>query len=541
MGWSPSFIASLSSGSVSPEFELRFAEIHGSVGDGITIGTNGIVWPVQSKRIKIEAASVQIQGTTVVPQRWSVAFGGWTVGLVGDIRSLAPYIRRGQFSELWCRMNSHSVFERVAMGALKNVSGSRGVYRLVFSDLISAFQNTLNNHTRAGSYPLGYDKFQLFNRAGASTTSTSTWNTVDSTMDVTNATDWDLPTGGQALVQCFTSSSNYFFVKYTGKTTIELSGVSGVAYPTGNVAVGTLNSGSTIKYCPWVRGYPWEIMGMLINSTGTGSNGAFDVYPSHWGVGGMFGSGIYDHSDAHSTNGPLIKRSDGSTRYRWSHAITSPWAVGFRNLVDLSSTAGQWPVQRQGFISWRGCSDPSGKEMGYSPVVAASINTADIQEIINHEFYNSSIQKHYAVVLAKIKPLHSGSSTTIDAASNFASNRTPSLPYLQQVDRDLRFIYDDDDGTGAEKRVEMATGDLNRMKGWDLYPSEKLTLRVSLRFAVLCAGDVVEITSQFLSGLYMGTGKSYQNQRAMVLNCSYGLGSASCVLQLGILTGRETK
>jgi len=541
VGWSTDFVAGLGSGSIVPEFELKFVEVYGSVGDGITLGSTGVTWPVQTKRIKIDAGSVQVQGTTVIPQRWSVSFGGWSVGLVGDIRDIAGYIRRGQFAELHCRLNGFSGFERIAMGSLDGLSGSRGVWRLTFRDLISTFQNRLNNHVRAGVYPLGYDKFQLFNRAGATTTTTSTWNTVDTTMDVTAALDWDLPTGGQALVQCFTSATDYFFVKYTGKTAIELSGVAGVDYPVGNVAVGTLSSGSTIKYCPWVRGYPWVIMGMLIDSTGTGANGPFDVYPGHWGIGGMYGAGIYDNFDAHSINGPLIKRSDGSTRYRWSHAITSPWAGGFRDLIGLSSSAGQWPVQRQGYVSWRGCSDPTGLEMGYEPTVAARINTSDIQEIITHEFYNSSIQNHYANVLANIVPQYNGASTMTPAASNFTNNRVPSLPYIQETVRDLRFVYDDDDGTGAEKRNEMAVGDLNRMKGWDFYPSEKLVLRVGLKFAILCAGDVVEITSQFLSGLYMGRGNSFNAQRAMVLNCSYVFGSASCVLQLGILSGREKR
>mgnify|MGYP003627573497 CR=1 FL=1 len=535
MGWSPDFIAGLGSGSIVPEYELRFIDVSGSVGRQVTIGSSGIHTPSPTSAIKIDAGSVQVQGTSVVPQRWAVSFGGWSVGLTGDIRKVAFSLRRGQFTELWCRLNGFSGFERVAMGSLDNISGSRGIWRLTFRDLISAFQNSLSSFMSGG-----YDKFQIFNRAGISTETDATWATSDSTMSVVNVNDWDLPTGAAALVQCFTSPTTYFFAQFTGKAAGELTGVSGVDYPIGNVAVGTLSSGSTVKYVPWIQGKPWIILGRLLTSTGTGSNGPFDKYPDHWALGGKIDEAVFDYYDARENN-TLIKRGDGSNKYLWSHAVELPWANGFRDLVTLSSEAGQWPVQRQGYVSWRGCSDPTGLEMGYEPRVVAHLDTSTIHQIISHEFYNSAVSTNYAATAARVIPVTSGSSGRIVGSTNFSLNRVPSLPYRKEIERDLRFLYADDDGTGADERADMGQGDLNRMKGWDLYPSEKLVLRVSLKYAILCAGDVVEITSGFLSGLYMGSGKSFNAQRAMVLNCSYVIGSASCVLHLGILSGREKR
>jgi len=541
VGWSADFVAGLGSGSIVPEFELRFINVNGSVGGQITIGSSGFSKGVLKESLKIDDGSVQVQGTAVIPQRWAVSFGAWSVGLVGDIRRITPYIRRGQFTELWCRLNGFSGFERIAMGSLDSLSGSRGVWRLRFRDLISAFQNSLDTSI-AGTY----DDFQIFNRAGILTTTTDAiWNLVDTTMSVVTALDWDLPTGGPALIKCYTNhptNTEYFFAKYTGKTSVSFTGVLGLDYPIGNVAKTALPSGSTIEYCPWILGRPWEILGKILTSTGTGSNGAFDKYPKHWGIGGQVDSSIFDNNDAFQNRG-LIKRSDGSTHYYWNDAIEAPWANGLRDFVTYASKAGQWPVQRQGYISWRGCSDPTGETMGYEPLVKSRINTSDIHEILSHEFYNSSLGHHYTSTASLIKPTFlSLPYTKVSSTANFSANRVPTLPYLKEIERDLRRHYDDgEEYVGADERVSMTMGDINRMKGWDQFASEKLVLRVSLKFAVLCAGDVVEITSGFLSGLFMGPGKSYNAQRAMVLNCSYVIGSASCVLQLGILSGREKR
>ena len=542
MGWSPDFIAGLGSGSIVPEYELRFLQLNKSVGSEVIVGSSG--WAgkgsMAGTSIKIDAGSVQVQGTSVIPQRWAVSFGGWSIGLVGDIRRLAPYIRRGQLTELWCRLNGFSGFERIAMGSLDSLSGSRGVWSLRFRDLISSFQNSLDS-SMAGTY----DDFQIFNRAGILTTTTdfAWYHTSDTTMSVVTAIDWDLPDGGPALIKCYSSYPNdYFFAKYTGKTSTSFTGVEGLDYPIGTVDPRDLPSTSTIEYCPWILGRPWDILGKILTSTGSGTNGSFDKYPRHWGIGGQVDSSIFDNGDAFQNRG-LIKRSDGSTHYYWNDAIESPWTAGFRDFVTYASKAGQWPVQRQGYVSWRGCSDPTGETMGYEPLVKSRINTSDIHSILSHEFYNPSLGHHYTSTASLIKPTFlSLPYTKVASTANFVANRVSALPYQKEIERDLRRHYDDgEEYGGADERVAMAMGDINRMKGWDQFASEKLVLRVSLKFAVLCAGDVVEITSGFLSGLFMGPGKSYNAQRAMVLNCSYVIGSASCVLQLGILSGREKR
>ena len=38
--------------------------------------------------------------------------------------------------------------------------------------------------------------------------------------------------------------------------------------------------------------HPVDILGKLLESTGTGNNGSFDTLPKEWSVGGVFGTGI---------------------------------------------------------------------------------------------------------------------------------------------------------------------------------------------------------------------------------------------------------
>ena len=84
----------------------------------------------------------------------------------------------------------------------------------------------------------------------------------------------------------------------------------------------------------------------------------------------------------------------------------------------------------------------------------------------------------------------------------------------------------------------MAGGDLARMRAWDLYPSERLRIRVNLEFAVLCAGDVVEISSDYLSSIYSPIGDNFSRQRGMVLRTFTDFSSPSVVLEIGIASGR---
>ena len=114
------------------------------------------------------------------------------------------------------------------------------------------------------------------------------------------------------------------------------------------------------------------------------------------------------------------------------------------------------------------------------------------------------------------------------------SGRTMSLPAQKEIYRTGVFIYSPD-----ETRSDLADGDLDRMKNWDHWTWEKITLVLSMRKSHLVAGDIVEITSRYLYGLQEGYGQTYYNKRAMVIGSSFDLSQRRCIIEFAIISGRN--
>ena len=181
---------------------------------------------------------------------------------------------------------------------------------------------------------------------------------------------------------------------------------------------------------------------------------------------------------------------------------------------------GQWPVFRQDSFSWRGCTDPTG-QVDTAPPVVSTIRDRDIIEIESHIMHDPSL----AAVFGSTKLIYdvSGSSTSV------LQNPVRSLPSQGQISRDMGTIYDP---SGDEQK--MAEGDIRRMQIWDLHHWSRLTLRVSLRFAVLVAGDVVQIASRYLYDLSTEADKTYSLRRGMVVSTEYNISGRFCVIVVAI-------
>ena len=525
MGWSASFSAALSAPSIAPIFRLRFLEIPGS------LGTEKIVTSTGSGRLKISENGIQIQGTSVTPQRWSVAFGSFAVRLVGDIREIIPWIRRGQLATLECKIGG-STWNRLNIGQVRSISGKRTTWTIQFRDFLATIQNTYRSEAGVKNGGVHVSEFQMFWDAGRSTTTTG-WTSGSTSMTLADGSYFRTPSPGSALARCYPNGgSDYFYIKYTNKAATSISGISSTSYPVGTTAQTNLVSGDVVEYVPWLVGLPWAIMAKILTSTGGGTNGGNDKYPLSWSVGGGLDHSVFDENDARS-NRQVVKRSDGSSAYSWSFPIDSPWVNGINDYMAISTRVGQWAVQRQGCMTWRAATDPTGIDMGYHPPIVAHITDRDIQEIISHEIYSNSNNQIYANSKMKYDP-----SSTMVASRAYLNNQAPALPAKYLIQRDMSTIYNPD--VSGDHRDDMASGDLKRIKCWDFYPSEKLQLRLNLSFAGLCAGDVVEITSDFLYGMYMEPGQHFNKTRALVLSCSYDFMRSQTVVSLGIASGRES-
>ena len=110
MAWSDEFISTLGYTSLSVEYKLEFLRVGNSVGRRALILSSG------NAPLKIANGSVSISGTRVIPQRWSVSFGQFSLSLVGDIRMITNQVRKGQLAQLWCRSTSTRRPRRSAHG-----------------------------------------------------------------------------------------------------------------------------------------------------------------------------------------------------------------------------------------------------------------------------------------------------------------------------------------------------------------------------------------------------------------------------------------
>jgi hypothetical protein len=85
-----------------------------------------------------------------------------------------------------------------------------------------------------------------------------------------------------------------------------------------------------------------------------------------------------------------------------------------------------------------------------------------------------------------------------------------------------------------DNRQSQALQDLRRLRVWDLYISERLSVRLPLRFATLVAGDIVTFRSNYVEHLYDTLDPIYKGRYCMVLGCDYSIDAQECTVTLGI-------
>jgi len=192
--------------------------------------------------------------------------------------------------------------------------------------------------------------------------------------------------------------------------------------------------------------------------------------------------------------------------------------------LDAVLKMGMWPVWRQNELSWRVCQDPN--SASYFSVVD-HITDRDIVSIDNHELYASSQSAVYERSTIRVYDTTAGDFDNRTRASTIVY----SLPADGEIQRDLSLIYrinNPDQKTKADL-------DNVRLHAWDSLPFEQLDLTVTEKHCLLCAGDIVEITSNYIYGLQSANGQNYSNRRAMVLGVRWNPSQSSVNLSLGIL------
>ena len=533
MSWSQIFINGLAKKARTPIFELRFLNLNNS------IGSTYILSSFDQAPLKISRDGVSVSGVSVIPSRWSVSFGGFSVSVVGDPQELFLNVRRGSFAELYCKIDT-SRFERIAIGQLHTItrSGLEKKYILQFKDIVSALQN--RTASSVGAFPTptvsNPPEQDLFFENGITFQLSQTWNVGDNFMYFNNVDLFRRESGQNGIVKVQASTgSSPFYLEFSavdaGNLRIDTSPNSGnEAFPS-EIAAYSLPTatGSFATISVQIDDHPSSLLGKIINSTGNGTSGSFDTLPLEWSVGGQFSTALFDDVDSQIYQQNI--RSRTSTNYSWRYVSSSPQSNGIRDLVNLFSPFGQFPVMRQGKITWRGCTDPTGDSLSYSPKVSGFIREHDIISILKHELFDPSSQQVYPISSITYTTQTAPINTTAKTRS-FPSSRVSSFPSSREINRESQFLYSPD-----EDQEDMANGDLDRLLVWDHYTWQKIQLRCTIQTSQFVAGDVVELTTRFISSIG-DFGRTFNSKRALVLSSSFDFRSNTSIIDLGIPNAR---
>ena len=288
MAWSSNFISRLSSESVVPQYRLHFLDLNNCPGSDFNIYSTG------SAVLHIEASGPIVNGSRVIPQSWTVSFGGFSVPIVGDIRESLASIKKGQFAELLCSLGG--AYQRIAMGQLRAITGGPINWQFEFSDMLSALQNS---HDARQNVSVGGDNIELYSpffyMTGMSTAATA-WDSGLSRLYVSNVLIFKRESGQNGIAKLVDGGVSKYYTFSSGTLTSSPAGyltiVTQDAYPTTDT--GSLAPASSTVYAvAKLQGYPGDILSKIILN---GTSGTFGTYPDDWGAGGDF-NGLIDFDD----------------------------------------------------------------------------------------------------------------------------------------------------------------------------------------------------------------------------------------------------
>ena len=361
MTWSGDFINKLNSNkSLAFRFKLHFLPSGEGVGSEFIIDNS-------SRFFQIEGSEIRINGTRVQPQSFSSSFGQFSIQLVGDYRYIQRKIKKGQFAILYAGFEgySQSQYQKLIWGNLELVRKKNfETFELVFGDALMSL-NTRQDRKYDPSLTISgrnASRSAYFYTIGQSTTLTANFTrNTDTQLQVTDVTIFEKDSTGNGLIKIVdTGTSAEFFAQWTSKVVtsspagyLVLTPTSPLtpSYPSPSTASvpATISTGSTsVINCAQITEFPPHIIGKIMRQ-GTGST--LDTLPKGWGLGGDLPAALYDYSDAENQKSYIM--SGVSSAYKWQLAFDAPTTEIMRTISTKGADHGQWPVLRQGRISWR--------------------------------------------------------------------------------------------------------------------------------------------------------------------------------------------
>jgi hypothetical protein len=394
-------------------------------------------------------------------------------------------------------------FETVATGSVWGLGKGRrdGEYILKVRDLIGTLGSRLTS--TAADVPL------FASVAGAVTTLASGYTAGDSTLVLTDASDFDDPST-LCGVKVTPTTGDPFYLTYTGVSTNTLTGVGGAVH--GTTAVDA-DAGDAVAEVFYNTGHPLLITRRILASTGTANfNSDFDDLPRTHGYG--LPSRLLDLEDMARWQA-YYKPATGAASVSWLSEVAQ--SNGGAWLAAQLALTGCYLTTRQGRITARGLPD-SGLNLG----VVAEVTGDDIVSVDRWDAWAETYQAEYASVIC-VTP--SGSTVRSEPINTIPNAGTFTLDASEVVK-----------ANEAEWRSLITRKLANWYCRWPEYIEATCA---GWRLAGLAPGDTVRITAEEIPGRLPSTEGGYMRRIAVVAGVSPEWFGAVTRLQLYILPSKS--
>jgi hypothetical protein len=498
MSWSSGFVAALSSASKVPQWEL--------VVERNVFGAGGTAY-VSHQQLASGVPALIARAPTFSPNRitpvsWVPVGGTWSVEIAwSDPHRAITMCPRGAIVSLYCTMEGYR--ERMAIGIVRNLTGSPGAWRVECQNITSGLTSRLTDNA---------DEIRLFHDLNdGDTTVAANYTAGDPTLVLTDASglEKDSDAGALYCVLVTDNGGTQFYVIGTlavNTITITTAGAFGTTDA-------DADAGNAVTACAYIAGHPLDVMRKLLIS-GSAMGSVWDTLPAAWGL--MLDGGWFGHGDINDVRDDVVVVPAGS--YRWdlvfSAPLTSPWSY----LQNLLSQAGIWLTMRQGEIVFRAACDPGSPPLG-------SVGSIGPRSLATGKVPAWSWQwqaQEFAAEYAMTRVL-SGTGSTTDPPILLLT--VESYPMEYEALYDLSGVV-----WSNEAAIRGEVGD--RLYPFAIYPPEAFSLALrGWAAAAWCEGDYVTLDlADWLVGRQTAASRTYGGALAMVLEAAPDLsGDASRV------------
>ncbi len=480
--WSSGFIDAIGRDQRTPKWELR-AERSPVGGTGYAYSSHGgMNGPALIVRPPL------VSPNRIQPVSWTPTGGAWSVEIGWpDAHKALSVCPRGTVVGLYLTLEG--LTERVALGVVRNISGTAQAFRVECQGLTSALTGRLTDDP---------DEIALFHElSDGDTTVGSNYTAGDATIVLTSGANLrrDTDSGLWCVLVTPNTGDDFFITGTLAGNTITITTAG--AFDTVDADA---DAGNAVTACAYINGHPFDIARKLLIS-GSSSSATWDTLPDDWGF--ALDGGWFAHGDINDYRDLVVKPSSGS--YVWDLVVTGEIENGYAWLSGLLSLLGAWVTTKQGYLTFRACQNPNARTIG--PV--ALITERALLGGPGSSWQWQQVAQEWSVEYGRVRVRSNATDWTNDSLARSLGTYPAQAMYEY-------------DSTGLQfaNETAMRAGDIDRLGPWK-NPPEAFTLQTrGWKPGILCEGDFATLDLPCLRGLRTAAGDDYTAADVLVLEVS---------------------